>query len=177
MFRYIVLCFYDIVLCFNNTVLCFDNIAMCFDNTVLCFDNSLLCSDNTMLCLEKCLLCFKNCLLCLQIWATVVASPADILSGSSRNHSSPHERLLQPVATSVRLCFEATNQPSPIVSSLANGNFCKKRSCHPQGNFRETISVNKLFSFNSCFLKFMIFHVPTVWHVWMKPPKRSLEAN
>ena len=54
----------------------------------------------------------------------------------------PHERLLQPVATSVRLCFETTNQPSPIVSSLANGNFCKKRSCRPQGNFRETISVS-----------------------------------
>ena len=62
----------------------------------------------------------------------------------------PHERLLQPVATSVRLCFETTNQPSPIVSPLANSNFCKKRSCHPQGNFRETISVHKLFSFNSC---------------------------
>ena len=34
--------------------------------------------------------------------AVNLASPADILSGSSRNHSSPHERLLQPVATSVQ---------------------------------------------------------------------------
>ena len=61
----------------------------------------------------------------------------------------PLERLLQQVTTSVRLCFETTNQPSPIVSSLANGNFCKKRSCDLQGNFCENISVNKLFSFNS----------------------------
>ena len=99
----------------------------------------------------------------------------------------PHERLLQPVATSDRLCFETTNQPSPIVSPLANSNFCKKRSCHPQGNFRKTISVHKLYSFNRVnyslwfqfmrLLTFMIFHVPIVWHVWMKPPKRSLKAN
>ena len=27
------------------------------------------------------------------------------------------------------------------------------------------------------FLTFMIFHVPIVWHVWMKPPKRSLKAK
>ena len=31
----------------------------------------------------------------------VLASPTDILSGSSRNPSSPHERLLQPVAVEV----------------------------------------------------------------------------
>ena len=25
-------------------------------------------------------------------------------------------------------------------------------------------------------LKFMIFHVPIVWHVWMKPPKRFVSC-
>ena len=80
-----------------------------------------------------------------------LASHADVLYGFVTQSFLPHERLLQPVVISVRLCFETTNQPSPIILSLANSNFCKKRSCRPQGNFRETFLVNKLFSFNSCF--------------------------
>ena len=51
---------------------------------------------------------------CLYICSRIVkrlASPADILSGSSRNHSyPPHERLLQPVATSVQANWPITGR-------------------------------------------------------------------
>ena len=54
---------------------------------------------------------FPTCLISMyELAYCLLASPADILSGSSHNHSSPHERLLQPVATSVQANWPITGR-------------------------------------------------------------------
>ena len=69
-----------------------------------------------------------------------LASHADVIRRSSRNHSSPTNVCFNykppPFAFVLRLPFTSIH----LFSSLINGNFCKKRSCHPPGKFCENIS-------------------------------------
>ena len=76
-----------------------------------------------------------------------LASPADILSGSSRNHSSPHERLLQRVATSVQANWPITGRLPFFVKRDFDLKFISRVHVNMRTSLRSSILCPRNFVF------------------------------
>ena len=103
------------------------------------------------------LACFKRCATALLSWldcgltaARHLASPADILSGSSRNHSSPHERLLQPVATSVQANWPITGRLPFFVKRDFDLKFISRVHVNMRTSLRSSVLLEILYSGVKC---------------------------
>ena len=79
----------------------------------------------------------------------LLASPADILSGSSRNHSSPHEHLLQPVATSVQANWPITGRLPFFVKRDFDLKFISRVHVNMRTSLRSSILCPRNFVFGS----------------------------